>query len=192
MKKLFLMLLAIGIIISGCSHKGVVKPVEQQKQEIPAAEQRKSEKMQTEKQKPVPAEKVTSSDTAADLASKNSRVVQELQAKLQDIHFDYDKYVVRADGKPALKMVSDILLKNKNLKVTIEGHCDERGTNEYNLALGDKRASAVKELLTSMGIPSSRIETISYGEEKPVCTESTESCWAKNRRAHFALEEAKR
>jgi len=191
MKKFFLMLAAIGIIISGCSQKGVVKPVEQPKQEIPAAQQRQSEKMPTEKQTPVPAEKVTSSDTA-DQASKNSRYILELQAKLQDIHFAYDKYAVRAEEKPALKIVSDILLKNNNLKVSIEGHCDERGTNEYNLALGDKRANAVKEYLISLGIPSIRIETISYGEEKPVCTESTEACWTRNRRAHFVLEEGKR
>ena len=191
MKKLFLMLAAIGIIISGCSQKAVVKPVEQPEQEIPAAEQRQSEKMPTEKLTPVPAEKVTSSDTA-DQAFKNSRETLQLQAKLQDIHFAYDKYAVRAEEKPALKIVSDILLKNNNLKVSIEGHCDERGTNEYNLALGDKRANAVKEYLISLGIPPIRIETISYGEEKPVCTESTEACWTRNRRAHFVLEEGKR
>lgn len=189
MKNLFLTFVAIGIVISGCSQKSVVRPVEQPKQD---AKQSQGEKMQAEQQKSIPAEKVTSSDIAADRASRDLREIEELQAKLQDIHFDYDKYAVRAEEKPALKTVSDILLKNKNLKVTIEGHCDERGTNEYNLALGDKRANAVKEQLLSLGIPSGRIETISYGEEKPACTESTEACWAKNRRAHFAVEQGKR
>lgn len=91
-----------------------------------------------------------------------------------------------------LKEVSTILSRNKNIKVIIEGHCDERGTNEYNLGLGDRRANSAKEYLISLGIPSNKIETISYGEEKPICTEQTEDCWAKNRRAHFVfIEEGK-
>jgi len=83
--------------------------------------------------------------------------------------------------------VSGHMTKDSSAILSIEGHCDERGTNEYNLALGDRRAKAVKDYLVSLGVPSSRIETISYGEEKPLCSAQNEDCWAKNRRAHFVL-----
>jgi len=113
--------------------------------------------------------------------------VRELRAKIQDIYFDFDRYDIREDAKPALREVASILSKNNNLKVIIEGHTDERGTNEYNLGLGDRRANAVREYLIALGVSSIRIETISYGEEKSVCKEQTEECWAINRRAHFVL-----
>lgn len=115
--------------------------------------------------------------------------IKELQVKIRDIYFDFDKYDIREDAKSVLKEVSAILLKNKNIKVIIEGHTDERGTNEYNLGLGDRRANSAREYLVSLGIPSIKIETISYGEEKPLCIEQTEECWTKNRRAHFVLVE---
>jgi len=113
--------------------------------------------------------------------------VRELQAKIQDIHFDFDRYDIRSDAMPVLQEVASMLLRNRNLKVITEGHADERGTSEYNLALGDRRANSVREHLISLGVPSGRIETISYGEERPVCREQTEECWAINRRAHFVL-----
>ena len=104
-----------------------------------------------------------------------------------DIMFEYDKYDVKESYKSELQAVSAWMTKNSSAKVSVEGHCDDRGTNEYNLALGDRRAKAVKDYLVSLGVLSSRIETISYGEEKPVCTEQSEECWAKNRRAHFVI-----
>ncbi|MBZ0154650.1 MAG: peptidoglycan-associated lipoprotein Pal [Alphaproteobacteria bacterium] len=116
----------------------------------------------------------------------------EIPVTIQDVYFDYDKYDIKDDAQPVLKDLAAFLSKNKNTKVVVEGHCDDRGTDEYNLALGDKRANAAKEYLVSLGIPSNRIETVSYGEEKPVCKESTEECWAKNRRAHFVLAEERR
>lgn len=125
-----------------------------------------------------------------ELADKKRReLVNELQAKVQDIHFDFDRYDITNDAKPALKKVAENLSNNNKLKVIVEGHCDERGTNEYNLALGDKRANAAKEYLKALGISSGMIETISYGEEKSACSESSEACWAKNRRDHFVLAE---
>ena len=111
---------------------------------------------------------------------------------MKDIHFDFDRYIIRNDEKPILKQVADTLRKNGNVKVTIEGNCDERGTNEYNLALGDRRAKAAKDFLLSLGIQAGRMDTVSYGEEKPLCTESNEACWAKNRRDHFVLDGGKR
>ncbi|NWF98231.1 MAG: peptidoglycan-associated lipoprotein Pal [Nitrospirae bacterium] len=105
----------------------------------------------------------------------------------EDIYFNYDEYVLQPDGKAILENVSNWMLKNKNTVISLEGHCDERGTNEYNLALGDKRAKSARDYLIALGIPSERLQTISYGEEKPVCTEKTESCWAKNRRVHIVV-----
>ncbi|NOY65561.1 MAG: peptidoglycan-associated lipoprotein Pal, partial [Nitrospirae bacterium] len=121
----------------------------------------------------------------------------ELSAKereeiLRDIHFDFDKYDIRDQDKPTLRKIADWLLSRKDVKLVIEGHCDERGTNEYNLGLGDKRATATKDYLVSLGVPESRLQTVSYGEERPICTEHTESCWQKNRRAHFVVIEGGR
>ena len=86
-----------------------------------------------------------------------------------------------------MQNVASWLIKNTSAKILVEGHCDERGTNEYNLALGDRRAKAARDYLIALGIASNRIEMISYGEEKPLCKESTEECWAKNRRVHFVI-----
>lgn len=105
---------------------------------------------------------------------------------VDDIRFDYDKYYLRSDQEATLKRLADWLIKNKG-RVVVEGHCDDRGTNEYNIALGDRRAQAVKSFMVSSGVPSSSIETVSYGEERPLCTEQAEACWSKNRRAHFVI-----
>jgi peptidoglycan-associated lipoprotein len=111
---------------------------------------------------------------------------KELETKVNDIYFAFDKYDLDDASKATLKGLATTLGKT-NAKVIIEGNCDERGTKEYNLALGDKRANAAKQYLVSLGIPSAKLDTTSYGKEKPICTESTEECWAKNRRDHFVL-----
>ncbi|MEN2986355.1 MAG: peptidoglycan-associated lipoprotein Pal [Thermodesulfovibrionaceae bacterium] len=121
-----------------------------------------------------------------------SEIIKKLQQEVKDIHFDFDKYDIKQEDIPTLKKVASVLHKYPNLKLLIEGHCDERGTNEYNFVLGQKRANSAKQFLISLGVSSSRIEIISYGEEKPLCTEQNESCWQKNRRAHFIfIEEGK-
>jgi peptidoglycan-associated lipoprotein len=107
-------------------------------------------------------------------------------AELKDVFFDFDKYDIRPADTKTLDANAAWLKSNDNL-VLIEGHCDERGTNEYNLALGERRAKSTMNYLVSQGIQASRITIISYGEERPVCTEKTEECWAKNRRAHFLV-----
>lgn len=109
----------------------------------------------------------------------------ELRSTTEDIHFDFDSYVIREDARPVLKRLSGILSADKRVRIVVEGHCDDRGTTEYNLGLGDKRANSVKEHLLSMGIPANMVETVSYGKEKPLCAETTEDCRGKNRRAHF-------
>jgi peptidoglycan-associated lipoprotein len=105
--------------------------------------------------------------------------------EVRDAYFDLDKADIRADARAALSKTADFLKGYPQLKVTIEGHCDERGSTEYNLSLGDRRASAVKQYLVSLGIPADRISTVSYGKEKPFCMESNEACWQQNRRGHF-------
>lgn len=104
-----------------------------------------------------------------------------------DIYFDFDKYDLKPEARERLAKNADFLKEHRGFIVTIEGHADERGTNDYNIALGDRRANAAKEYLVSLGITSNRIRTVSYGEEQPVCTEHTESCWQRNRRAEFHL-----
>lgn len=105
--------------------------------------------------------------------------------EVRDAYFDYDKADIRADAKDALGKTADFLRNYPQLRVTIEGHCDERGSTEYNLALGDRRANAVKQYLVSLGIPADRLTTVSYGKEKPFCTASDEACYQQNRRGHF-------
>jgi peptidoglycan-associated lipoprotein len=106
---------------------------------------------------------------------------------LRDINFDFDKYDIRPNDARVLDANAAWLKRNENQLVLIEGHCDERGTNEYNLALGERRAKAAMNYLVSQGVQANRITIISYGEERPLCSEHTESCWAKNRRAHFLV-----
>ena len=104
---------------------------------------------------------------------------------VKDVFFDYDSYELRPDAQAAVQANAQFLQQHPGITFTVEGHCDERGSTEYNLALGDNRANAVKTALTQAGVSSDRIKTISYGKEKPFCTESNEQCWQQNRRGHF-------
>jgi peptidoglycan-associated lipoprotein len=102
-----------------------------------------------------------------------------------DAYFDFNKADIRSDARDALGKTADYLRNNPTIRATIEGHCDERGSTEYNLALGDRRASAVKQYLVSLGISADRLTTVSFGKEKPFCMQSTEECYQQNRRGHF-------
>ncbi len=114
--------------------------------------------------------------------------VQELFDKeVKDAFFDYDKADIRTDARDALSQTATFLRSYPQVKVAIEGHCDERGSTEYNLALGDRRAAAVKAFLASLGISADRMETVSYGKERPFCSASTEECWQQNRRGHIIM-----
>jgi peptidoglycan-associated lipoprotein len=106
-------------------------------------------------------------------------------ANIRDAFFDYDKYNIRDDARQALEGDARALSQRGAIRFTIEGHCDERGSEKYNIALGDRRANAAKEFLISQGVSADRVDTISYGKERPVCTEHNEDCWQQNRRAHF-------
>ena len=119
--------------------------------------------------------------------SSSSTVVpgsaEDLRVNVGDtVHFAYNEYNIEDNDKATLQRQAAWLAKYPSIKVTVEGDCDERGTREYNLALGARRANAVKEYLVSLGVSGARVETISYGKEHPVCSESTEDCWAQNRR----------
>jgi peptidoglycan-associated lipoprotein len=104
---------------------------------------------------------------------------------VHDAYFDYDKADLRPDARTALSQTADFLKSYPQIKVRIEGHCDERGSTEYNLGLGDRRANSVRQFLGSLGITADRMEVVSFGKEKPFCTESNEACWSQNRRGHF-------
>jgi peptidoglycan-associated lipoprotein len=105
--------------------------------------------------------------------------------EVRDAYFDYDKADIRPDARAALSKTADFLKNYPRFKVTIAGHCDERGSTEYNLGLGDRRANAVKQYLVSLGVSADRLATVSFGKEKPFCMESNEACWQQNRRGHF-------
>ena len=113
--------------------------------------------------------------------------VTPASSPMKDIYFDFDRYDLSADARTILRTNADWLKNNPTARVEIEGHCDDRGTNEYNLALGAKRAQAAREYLVTLGVAPSRLSTISYGEEIPVCKEATESCWGQNRRSRFVI-----
>lgn len=116
---------------------------------------------------------------------------QRVQSDLQDALYDYDSNNIRDDARVALTADADALKRIfadfPNVKINVEGHCDERGSAEYNLGLGDRRATSARDFLVQLGVPADRLMTISYGKERPVCTESDEGCWQRNRRAHFSL-----
>jgi peptidoglycan-associated lipoprotein len=167
----FLLFLAVG-----CAKKYVKAPEEAV---TPGEEAVKEEVMRED------VEPVISPREAEDV---DSAIISEKEfMELQDALFDYDRYDIRPDAREALDSLASWLKSHKDVTVLIEGHCDERGTNEYNLALGERRAKAARDYLISRGINHIRMSIITYGEEKPVCVEQDEECWQSNRRAHFVI-----
>jgi peptidoglycan-associated lipoprotein len=159
MKSRFLVVLGLGVLalsLTGCPPKAQVK-----KEEPPAPEA----------QKPQPAEEPS-------LRGKEYKDVPELQV----VFFDLDQSTLRNDARDTLKKNYEALQSHADWEVLVEGHCDERGTTEYNLGLGQRRAAAIREYYMSLGVSGTRIATISFGKEQPICTEHTEDCWSKNRR----------
>ena len=119
--------------------------------------------------------------------------IQDLLDRIQDAYFDYDKHDLRPDAQTALsgdaKTLADIIRQYPDFKLNVEGHCDERGSEEYNLALGDARAKQSQEYLATLGLPNNQLRTISYGKDMPVCSSHDEECWQRNRRAHLSQEQ---
>lgn len=135
---------------------------------------------------PSPTTQATRSNT---MTPQERATLNDRLARLEDALFDYDKATIRSDATTVLKddvgVIRGILSSYPSQKLVIEGHADERGSEEYNVALGDKRARSAEEFLTTMGIPDVQLTVISYGKDHPVCTDQTEACWQKNRRAHI-------
>ena len=187
MKKYFtlmglLVVFALSLVVfSGCAEKQAVV---------------KDEAVQTQPAAPAPAPapapavddeaaRKAKEQAAKERAAKNAAALNALN--IQNIYFDYDKSSIRPDAREILKANSEIFMKNKDAKIVVEGYCDERGTAEYNMALGERRAQEAKQYLINLGIDAARMETISYGEEKPLDTRSIEEAWAQNRRVQFLL-----
>jgi len=189
--KLQLLMLTMGAslvaITSGC-HKKVAAappppppPVVASNPPAPAPAPRERAARVAEEREPAPAPVV---------AARTSKALEDYLNKLLDAYFDYDKADLRTDARTALNNDSSelrsLLKEFPNTKFVVEGNCDERGSAEYNLALGDRRAKAAQEFLVQIGVPSERLTTISYGQERPICTDHNENCWQKNRRAHLS------
>lgn len=134
-----------------------------------------------------PAAPVAVAPAAPPASAPGVAVTEERVSQFDDVRFDFDKSEVKEDGRKTCGVVADYLKKNPQAKMQIEGHCDERGTAEYNMALGQRRATAVMNYLVSLGVPKTALSTISLGKEKPLDPGHNEEAWAKNRRAHFAL-----
>jgi peptidoglycan-associated lipoprotein len=169
-------ILCFGLIMIGCPKKTVMK-------EEPSVKKEEAAKAEAE----VAKEKATKEQFEKSLvAAKTPGIEGQVfeSSLLKDIHFDFDRYDIRPIDAAILKENAALLNKFTNIKIQIEGHCDERGTVEYNLALGERRATSAKNYLVSLGVASVRISTISYGEEKPLDPIHNEEAWAKNRRAH--------
>jgi len=187
------LILCLGFLLTGCPKKTVMK-------EEPST--RKAEEAVAEREK---AAKLAAEQEAARIREEEAKKAKEFEKSLvakkepgiagevfesrllKDIHFDFDRYDIRPEDTQILKENAALLSKYPQVKVQVEGHCDERGTNEYNLALGERRASAAKKYLLSLGISTDRISSISYGEEKPLDTGHDEEAWSKNRRGHFVI-----
>jgi len=187
MKKLLIILLLVFAV--GCSKKYTKSPGETasvpeepiQEETIDLKEGIEEEVIEEVE---IPKDEMISEE---DMARQEMSAEEKAQQIFQDVLFDYDRYDIRGEARPILDSVASFLNDEKSLNIALEGHCDERGTNEYNLALGEKRAKATKDYLVSLGTSPDRITIVTYGEEKQICTDQTETCWQQNRRAHFVV-----
>lgn len=189
------LILCVGLLLTGCPKKTVVKEEPfMKKAEEPVAEREKAAKLEAEKEsariREEEAKKAKEKEFEKSLvAKKEPGIAGEVfeSRLLKDIRFDFDKYDIRPGDAEILKENAALLMNYPRVKIQVEGHCDERGTNEYNLALGERRANAAKKYLLSLGISTDRISSISYGEEKPLDAGHNEEAWSKNRRGHFVI-----
>jgi peptidoglycan-associated lipoprotein len=187
-KSLSILFAATSLIVAGCAKKNVAKTPPPPP--APAATQATAQGRSTSPSRAAvtsPTSATTPRSTQPNAATRAR--IDELLARIEDAYFDYNRATLRADALKALQADStelrDILKDYPAYKLTIEGHCDERGSAEYNMALGDKRAQAAKEYLVEVGIPSAQLNVVSYGKTQPVCDDHTEACWQKNRRIHI-------
>lgn len=185
------------VFIGGCAKKDILKEgsVMQEKQAVvkeepmvkerPRAGKETADKGTKEAARDATVKEKSSAGTTGKEAKKDKAAPEGVEVKLANIHFDFDKYTLRPEVREMLKQHAELLARHKNYQVTIEGHCDERGTAEYNLALGERRADAAKAYMVQLGVDEKRIKTISYGFEKPLNPGHNEEAWSKNRRDNF-------
>jgi peptidoglycan-associated lipoprotein len=181
---ILIVVFCLGVIISGCPKKTVVK------EEPSVKSAGESEARKDAKEADRIREEEVKKDFEKSLVAKKTPGVEGvvLESKmLKDIHFEFDKYDIQPKAADILKENCSLLRKYPVMKFQIEGHCDERGTGEYNLALGERRANSAKKYLISLGIEPTRISSISYGEERPLDPDHNEEAWTKNRRAHIVI-----
>lgn len=175
-------LLAFVHLAAGCSSTKDKPEVSPAASASPPAETKKP---------PAAAPDSSTSSSSLDALKRGDSTATPASSPLKDVYFDFDSYNLRADARDTLKANWEWLKGNPAAQIQIEGHCDERGTTDYNLALGSKRAQSVKDYLVTLGVSADRLSTISYGEEIPACTEHSEECWQKNRRARFVVQTAR-
>ena len=183
MKKGFILLMCI--IAMACAHKKAASPAS-----APASAPAAAPPAPVRAPEPTPVEpNVVTPVTETPSAEILSYSLEDLNKKglLKDTFFDYDKSDIKTEFRDSLEQNAQFLSRNRSVKIMIEGHCDERGTREYNIALGNRRAEAVRQFLTALGVDGARMQTISYGREKPFTDCHDESCWSQNRRAHFVI-----
>lgn len=181
--------ICIGLILMGCPKKTVMKEEPSVKKEETAAAKAEAERIAKEREAKL-SEEAAKKDLEKGLVAKKEPGIEGVvfeSSLLKDIYFEFDKYDIRPGDVAILKQNAEILKKYPKVKIQVEGHCDERGTNEYNLALGERRANSTKNYLISLGVSPERISSISYGEEKPLDPGHSEEAWAKNRRAHTII-----
>lgn len=142
---------------------------------------------QTQQPAPAPVKESVRTPQVRDARTGNETAPKVESMNLATVYFDYDESIIREDQRAVMNANSEMLFKNREVRVQITGHCDERGTEEYNLALGQRRADAVKTYLTMYGVDGSRISTLTYGEQRPADTGTTEAAWSKNRRCEFTI-----
>jgi peptidoglycan-associated lipoprotein len=191
---ILILILCIGLIMTGCPKKTVVKeePSTKKSEEAGRIEAERAKEAKEKELARIKEEEKKAKEKEFEkslVAKKTPGIEGEVfESKLlKDVHFDFDKYDIRPGDAEILKENAALLVKFPNVTIQIEGHCDERGTVEYNLALGERRANSAKGYLISLGIPEKRISTISYGKEKPLDPGHNEEAWAKNRRAHTVI-----
>lgn len=197
-----ILILCLGLILAGCPKKTVIKEEPSAKRaEQLSIEKERAAKLEAERKEKEAKEIAKVREEEAKKAAASKEFEKSLVAKktpgiegtvfesrlLKDIYFYFDKYDIRPGDVEILKDNAAVLKKFSTVKIQIEGHCDERGTIEYNLALGERRANSTKRYLLSLGLPADRISTISYGEERPLDPGHREEAWAKNRRAAFII-----
>lgn len=179
---LYFAVLTALVTLAGCSSTTAKPEVSSTASVSPAAESKKQ---------PTSAPRDSGTTSSLDALQRGESTATPASSPLKDVYFDFDSYALRADARETLKANWAWLKANPAAQIQIEGHCDERGTTEYNLVLGSKRAQSVKDYLATLGTAADRLSTISYGEEVPVCREQNEGCWQKNRRARFIIQPAR-